>query len=98
MVFRVPCVDSMLPHPELFFNGAGVGLGVQAVHVVVDWAQLIGRDGGVPAETRLQDGVMDEDVLLLRRERDKLDLTGVCLLSRQGQSHQCRPSPLEMFF
>ena len=70
------CVDSVPPHPELLFNGAGVGLRVQAVHVVVDRAQLIGRDGGVPAETRLQDGVVDEDVLLLRREGDKLDSTG----------------------
>ena len=60
------------PHPELLLNGAGVGLGVQAVHVVVDGAQLTGRDGGVATETRLQDGVVDEDILLLQKTASSL--------------------------
>lgn len=56
------------PHPKLLFNGAGVGLRVQAVHVVVDGAELTGRNSGVATETRLQDGIMDEDILLLQKK------------------------------
>lgn len=54
--------------PELLFDLAGVGLRVQAVHVVIDRAKLIGRDCGVAAKTRLQDGVMDEHILLLKHQ------------------------------
>ena len=54
-------------YSELFFDWTRVGLGVQSVHLVVNRTKLIGWDGGVTAETRLQDGVMDEDVLLLER-------------------------------
>lgn len=52
-------------HPELLFNLGGVGLGVQSVHFIVDRAQLIGRNGGVTTKTSLQDGVVNEDILLL---------------------------------
>ena len=53
---------------ELVFEVGGVALGVYADHVIVCSFELAGRDGRLPAETRLQDGVMDEDVLLLRPE------------------------------
>ena len=59
-------------HPELLLNGAGVGLRVQAVHVVVHGAQLAGGNGGVAAEARLQDGVVDEDILLLQKTASSL--------------------------
>lgn len=52
-------------HPELLLHLAGVGLGVQAIHVVVDGAELRGRNGGVSTEAGLQDGIVDEDILLL---------------------------------
>jgi hypothetical protein len=58
-------MQAQATYPELLFDLAGVGLGVQAVHVIVDRSQLVGWDGGVPAQTRLQDGVVDEHVLLL---------------------------------
>lgn len=54
-------------HPELLLNGTGVSLRVQAVHVVVDGPELAGGDGGVPTETCLQDGIMDKDILLLKK-------------------------------
>lgn len=60
------------PHPKLLFNGAGVGLRVQAVHVVVHGAELAGRNGGVAAQTRLQNGVVDEDILLLQKTASSL--------------------------
>ena len=56
-----------MSYSELFFDWTRVGLGVQSVHLIVNRTKLIGWDGGVAAETRLQDGVMDEDVLLLER-------------------------------
>lgn len=59
-------------HPELLFNGAGVGLRVQAVHVVINGSQLTGGDGGVTAETCFQNGVVDEDILLLRKTASSL--------------------------
>ena len=65
---RVVAVVSV-SHPEFLFDLAGVGLGIQAVHVVVDRSKLIGWNSGVPTETRLQDGVVDEDVLLLGESR-----------------------------
>lgn len=60
------------PHPELLFNGAGVGLRVQAVHVVVHGAELTGRNGGVATETCLQNGIVDEDILLLQETASSL--------------------------
>lgn len=59
-------------HPELLFDGAGVGLRVQAVHVVVHGAELTGGNGGVATETCLQDGIMDEDILLLQKTASSL--------------------------
>lgn len=60
------------PHPKLLFNGAGVGLRVQAVHVVVHGAELTGGNGGVATETCLQNGIMDEDILLLQKTASSL--------------------------
>ncbi len=60
------------PHPELLFNGAGVGLWVQAVHVVVHGAELTGGNGGVAAETGLQNGIVNEDILLLQKTASSL--------------------------
>lgn len=60
------------PHPELLLDGTGVGLRVQPVHVVVDGAQLAGGDGGVAAEARLQNGVVDKDILLLQKTASSL--------------------------
>lgn len=58
----------MSPHPKFLLNGTGVGLRVQAVHVVVDGAELAGRDGGVATETCLKNGIVDEDILLLKTQ------------------------------
>lgn len=66
------CKQVVFAHPKLLFNRAGVGLRVQAVHVVVHGAELAGRNGGVAAETRLQDGVVDEDILLLQETASSL--------------------------
>lgn len=72
-------------YPELLFDLTGIGLRIQSVHLIVNWAQLIGWNRCVTAETRLQDGVVDEDVLLLvdrqRGERWRHLLTSPHLLT-----------------
>lgn len=68
-----PTTDSSEPpHPKLLLDGAGVGLRVQPVHVIVDGAQLTGGDGGVAAETGFQNGVVDKDILLLQKTASSL--------------------------
>lgn len=59
---RNPCPS----YPKLLFDWTGVGLGIQPVHVVVHGTELIGGNGGVTAKTRLQNGIMDKDILLLK--------------------------------
>lgn len=73
------------PHPELLFNGAGVGLGVQAVHVVVHGAELAGRNGGVATETGLQNGIVDEDILLLQKTASSLRIYKTSKTHDDGQ-------------
>lgn len=64
--------SSKPPHPELLLDGAGVGLRVEPVHVIVDGAQLTGGDGGVAAQTGFQNGVVDKDILLLQKTASSL--------------------------
>lgn len=52
-------------YPELLFDLTRVGLRIQSVHLVINRAQLIGWNRSVATQTRLQNGVVDEDVLLL---------------------------------
>lgn len=59
-------------YPKLLFDWTGVGLGIQTVHVVVHRAELIGGNGGVTAKTRLQNGIMDKDILLLKERNVQL--------------------------
>lgn len=66
-------MKSFIRYPELLFDLTGVGLRIQSVHLVINWTQLIGWNGRVAAETGLQDGVVDEDVLLLRKEETKVE-------------------------
>lgn len=73
------------PHPKLLFNGAGVGLWVQAVHVVVHGAELTGRNGGVATQTCLQNGIVDEDILLLRKTASSLR---ICQTSKTCDNEQ----------
>lgn len=63
---------SYYAYPKFLLNGAGVGLRVQAVHVVVHGAELAGWYGGVATETRLQNGIVDKDVLLLQKTASSL--------------------------
>lgn len=58
------CVQTCL---ELIFNLAGVGLRVQSADVVVNGSELTHRDGSVPTQTGLQDGVVDKHILLLEQ-------------------------------
>lgn len=59
-------------YPKLLFDWTGVGLGIQSVHVIVHRTELIGRNGGVSAKTRLQNGIMDKDILLLKEQNVQL--------------------------
>lgn len=43
----------------------GVALRVNLQHLLVDESKLINRDGSLSAQASLQDGIMDEHVLLL---------------------------------
>lgn len=55
-------------YPKLLLDGAGVGLWVQAVHVVVDGAKLTGGDCGIATQTCFKYGIVDENVLLLQKQ------------------------------
>lgn len=48
--------------PEL----RGVALGVNLQHLLIGESELVNGDGGLSTQTGLQDGVVDEHVLLLR--------------------------------
>ena len=72
-------------HPEFLFDGAGVGLRVQAVHVIVDRTELTSGNGGVAAETCLQNGVVDEDILLLQKTASSLRICQTCRTHLNGQ-------------
>lgn len=61
----------MFSYLKFVFDLAGVGLRVQPADTVVERAELAHGDGGVATETRFQDGVMHEHVLLLQRQGDR---------------------------
>lgn len=52
-------------HLELLPQLRGVALRLYPHHLLVGGLELAGRDAGLPTQTGLQDGIMDEDVLLL---------------------------------
>ncbi len=64
---------------ELLFDLAGVGLRVQAVHVVIHRAKLIGCDHGVATKTRLQYGIMDKHILLLKYQHIHINHSSMIL-------------------
>jgi len=48
----------------------GVALSVDLQHLLIGYGELVHRDGGLSTQTGLQNGIMDEHILLLRgRER-----------------------------
>ena len=51
---------------ELLPQLGGVALRVHPQHVLVGEGKLVHQDGRLSAQARFQDGVVDEDVLLLR--------------------------------
>lgn len=85
-------------YSELLLNGAGVGLRVQAVHVVVDRAELTGRNGGVATETCLQNGIMDEDILLLQKTASSLRIYQTPKIHDNRQHLQKTPIRLILFY
>lgn len=56
------------PYLELFPKLGGVTLRVDADHLPVGGLELIDRDGGLPTQAGLQNGIVDEDVLFLEQE------------------------------
>lgn len=87
----------MCVYLELVFDLAGVGLGVQPADVVVDGSELTHWDGGVPTQTRLQDGVVNKHVLFLEQEQNLAETaqtnTGTTSPSTTGQQLcTCPPS------
>lgn len=61
-------------HLELLPQLRGVALRLYPHHLLVGGLELAGGDAGLPTQTGLQDGVVDEDVLLLlggRGDRDE---------------------------
>lgn len=46
-----------------------VALRVNLQHLLVGESKLINRDGCLSAQTGLQDGIMDEHVLLLKKQK-----------------------------
>lgn len=56
---------------ELLSQLRGVALRVNLQHLLIGERKLINRDGGLPAQTGLQDGVVDKHVLLLRDKRGR---------------------------
>lgn len=53
---------------EFIFEVRGIALRIDADHVVICGFELAHGNRRLAAQTRLQDGVVDEDVLLLREE------------------------------
>lgn len=51
---------------EFVFEVRGIALGIDADHVVVCGFELAHGNRRLATQTRLQDGIVDEDVLLLR--------------------------------
>lgn len=56
-------------HLELLPQLRGVALRFYPHHLLVGGLELAGGDAGLPTQTGLQDGIVDEDVLLLLGSR-----------------------------
>ena len=59
------CVTVCVCYLELLPELRGVALGVHSQHVLVGESKLTHWDGSLSTQTRLQDGIVDEDILLL---------------------------------
>lgn len=57
------------PDLKLLPQLRGIALGIHSQHLFVGDRKLVHQDGRLSAKTRLQDGIMDEDILLLKRQR-----------------------------
>lgn len=60
---------------ELLSELGGVALRVHLQHLLIGESKLIDRDGGLATQTSLQDGVMNEHVLLLENTQKLFKLT-----------------------
>lgn len=58
-----------MPKPDLKLLAQlrGITLGIHPQHLFVGDGELVHQDGRLSAQTGLQDGIMDEDVLLLKK-------------------------------
>jgi hypothetical protein len=65
-----PCPFSTT-YPEFLLDLARIGLWVQLVHVIVERPDLGSGHRGVPTETGFQNGIVDEHVLLLGKQRNQ---------------------------
>lgn len=54
------------PDLKLLAQLRGVTLGIHPQHLFVGDGKLVHQDGRLSTQTGLQDGIMDEDVLLLK--------------------------------
>lgn len=53
-------------HLELLPQLRGVALWFYPDHLLVCWLEFADRDAGLPTQTGFQDGIMNEDILLLQ--------------------------------
>lgn len=64
---------------KLFPELGGITLGIHSQHLSVRDGKLVHQDGRLSTQAGLQNGIMDEDILLLRGEQNHLRDLYVCL-------------------
>ncbi len=64
---------------EFVFEMRGIALRVDADHVVVRGFELAHGNRSLATQTRLQDGIVDENVLLLRARGKPRDVCQQCM-------------------
>lgn len=69
---------------ELVPQVRGVTLRIHPQHLFVRHGELVHQDGRLSAQTGLQNGIVDEDVLLLQRQQVRA--VSVCLFT--GARHE----------